>query len=116
MNTEIPSEIAALKDQKSAKYCAVGWTIAFLIFFPFFFFVALMSSMIFDNPKMTAPMGLWIMFMIFWIPLSMPISIYLMWSNYSRGLYRKTRLFWALPFLTLGIVILLNAILQTLFL
>jgi hypothetical protein len=103
-------------DEKSAKYCAIGWTIVYLLLFPFLFYVALFSIMVFDNPHMTTPVGLLIIFMSFWVPLSIPVSIYLMWSNYSRGQYKRTHLFWGLPFFTFGIVFLLNAIIQKLFL
>jgi hypothetical protein len=102
--------------QKTAKYCAIGWTIVYLILFPFFFYIALLSAMIFDSPRMTISIGLWTMFMYFWIPLSMLASIYLMWSNYSRRQYKKTCLYWLLPFFTISIVLILDIVLEALFL
>ena len=110
-----PSEIVA-DDKKSAKNFATVWTVIYLMLFPFFLLMTLMSAMIFDSPSMTVPIGLGYMFMISWIPVSMAISIYLMWSNYCKGRYKKTRVFWIVPFLTIGVVIILNGILQSLFL
>jgi hypothetical protein len=86
--------------RNSVKRLATGFTIAYIILFFPFFYMGLFSSMTFDNPRMTVPVGLSIMFFIFLIPFSIPISIYLMWSRYLRGQYQKTRIFCVLPFFT----------------
>jgi hypothetical protein len=88
------------KNRKSAKRCAVGFTILYTILFFPFFYMGLLSSMVFDNPRMTVPIGLSIIFLTLLISLSMPVSIYLMWSRCLRGEYKKTRIFCALPIFT----------------
>ncbi len=104
-NLTVPSiettDVEEGKNRKSAKYCAIGFTILYLVLFLPFFYMGLLSSMVFDNPRMTVPVGLSMIFLTFLISLSMPVSIYLMWSRYLRGQYKKTRIFCALPIFTL---------------
>lgn len=114
-NQSFPQEQSS-EDRISARYYAIFWTTIYLILFPFFFYIALLSGMIFDKPTMTVALGLWIMFMLFWIPLSMPISIYLAWSYYFKDQYTKSRYFCGLPILVFVLVVILNGMLQTLFL
>ncbi len=100
-----------IKIQKSAKRYAIGFTVIYTVLFPFFFYMGLLSSMVFANPRMTAPVGLLIIFLILSISLSMPVSIYLMWSRYLRSQYKETRFFCALPLLTLvGVFFMITAI------
>lgn len=103
-------------NQKSVKCWAIFWTLLYLALFPLLIYAALFSVMVFDNPHMTVPLGLSIIGVIFFIPLSIPVSIYLIWSNYWHSRYKRSLFFCALPILTLIIVLLLNALLQTLFL
>lgn len=108
--TEIKDE-EVRRDRKSAKYCAVGFTILYIVLFLPFFYMGLLSSMAFDNPRMTVPVGLSIMSLTFLISLSMPISIYLMWSRYLRSQYQQTRIFCALPPLTfVGVSLIIEAL------
>ncbi len=51
--------------RNSSKRLAAGFTIAYIILFFPFFYMGLLSSMTFDNPRMTIPVGLSIMFFIF---------------------------------------------------
>jgi len=88
------------KNRKSAKYFAAGFTVLYMVLFLPFFYMGFLSSMVFDNPRMTVPVGLSIIFLTFLISLSMPVSIYLIWSRYLRGEYKKTRIFCALPIFT----------------
>lgn len=85
------------KNRKSAKHCIAGFTVLYMVLFLPLFYMGLLSSMIFDNPRMTVPIGLSIIFFTLLISLSMPVSIYLMWSRYLRGEYKKIRIFCALP-------------------
>ena len=115
MSIQTFSEQKIAYDRKNAKYFAIGFTVVYVIFFPFFFYMALLSGMIFDNPHMTTLIGLLIIFITFLIPLSMPVSIYLMWSRYFRGQYKKTRFFCTLPLLTFGGVYFVIDVLPALF-
>jgi hypothetical protein len=93
--------------RKTAKYSAIGWTIVYVILFPLFMYIALLSGMLFENPKTTVPIGLTMMFVMFWIPLSMPISVYLMWFNFSHHKYNRTIFLGLLPLLTFIVALLL---------
>jgi hypothetical protein len=53
-----------------------------------------------------------IIFTISLIPLSLPLSIDLMWSNYLCGEYGKTLAYWSIPWLTGLFVLGLNALIQ----
>ena len=95
--------------QKTTKYLAVVCTIVYSILFPFLFYMGLLSSMIFDNPRMTALVGVSIIFLTLLISLSIPISIYLTWSRYLRGLYRKAIFFCALPLIvSIGVFLIIS--------
>ncbi len=99
MSNHTPTEKGIIEEKKRAYYRASGWTIAYILLFPFLRDLVLCSAMIFDNPKMPEPIGLWYMFLVAWIPLSVSISIFLMWLHYSRGHYEKVRFSWQLTFL-----------------
>ena len=94
-------------DRKTTKYYALALTIIYVILFPFFFCVALISGMVLESPKITVFVGLSIIFAMFWIPLSMPISIYLMWFNFSRHRYKKSFFWGLLPLFTFAVVLFL---------
>lgn len=99
------------KEKKSTKRFATIFTMIYVILFPFLFYMAMLSGMIFDNPHMTNTLGLTIIFTTFCIPLSIPVSIYLIWSRYLRGQYKKAVFFCWLPLLTLVVVCFLIEIL-----
>jgi len=116
MDENISPDEKKIEDRKAAKQWAVAWTIIYIILLPFFFYVALLSAMVFDNDRMPTWLGLWFMFMVSWLPLSMAASIYLMWSNYSRTRYRKTLFYGLLPFFIFAIIFILQTGLEKIFL
>ncbi len=85
------------KDQKKTKRCAWIATIIYLLLLPFLFMMAVASIMVFDCPDMAVPIGLSIIFMYFCVPLSIPFTLYLIWSRYSRNDYKKSRQFCLIP-------------------
>lgn len=99
VDTEFPEvtdqQMEAAK--KSARWTARFFTFLYVVLFPFFFYMAMLSPMVF-NCSIPA-VGIFNIFFTFLIPLSMPVSVYLMWSRYSQGLYKKTHFFSALPVL-----------------
>ena len=98
--------------KRKAKICAVTWTIIYILLLPFLSYFALLSSMIFDDPHLSIPKGLSIIFTISLIPLSLPLSVDLMLSSYVCEEYGKTLSFWSVPWLTLIIVLALNPIIR----
>jgi hypothetical protein len=92
-------------NQGRAKACAIISTIAYLVLcFPFcwtaLFWVAA------TEPIKTRDFV--IAFSWFWTPISLPISIYLMWSNYLRKNYKKVFLWCSLPYFAFVSFVLMN--------
>lgn len=98
--------------KKKAKVCAILWTIIYVVLFPLLSYFALFSAMVFDSPHISLLNGLSIIFIISLIPLSLPVSIDLMWSSYVCEEYRKTLIFWSVPWLTFISVLALSALVQ----
>ncbi len=98
--------------KRKAKICAVAWTIIYVLLLPLLSYFALLSAMIFDNPHLSIPKGLSIIFTISLIPLSLPVSVDLMWSSYVCEEYNKTLFFWSVPWLTLIVVLALDPIIR----
>lgn len=103
-----PSE-PILNIRRMAKYCAIFWTMIYVLLLPLLTYMALLSAMIFDNPRLSITKGVLLIFIFSLIPLSLPLSIDLMWSSYVCKEYRKTLLFWLLPWLTTIIVLTIEA-------
>ena len=98
--------------KRKAKVCAIVWTIIYVFLFPLLTYFALFSSMVFDSPHISILKGLSITFIASLIPLSLPVSIDLMWSSYICAEYSKTLTFWSVPWLTLIFVLALDSIIQ----
>ena len=98
--------------KRKAKVCAVTWTVIYVLLLPLLSYSALLSVMIFDDPHLSIPKGLSIIFTISLIPLSLPVSVDLMWSSYVCEEYDKTLFFWSVPWLTLIAVLALDPIIQ----
>lgn len=113
MTNIAPHELS--EDQRRTKRLATVWTVVYLVCFVPLAFFALFTMMVFDSPSMTVPVGISIMIAAWCIPLSIPVSIYLIWSNYSSGRYKRARYFCALPIIMMGVAFLVNACLQLLF-
>lgn len=92
----------SLEQKKSKKYAWIV-TILYFFLFPLLIGFAGASVMVFDSPSMTIIGGLSIIFMYICIPVSIPITLYLVWSRYIQGKYRQSRLFCLIP---LGILVL----------
>ena len=103
------------ESKKRAKWCSIFCTFLYLILLPFFLLISLGSGMIFDKPSMPTPLGLWIMFMLFCVPFSMVVSIFMIWRNYLIANFKKAYIYCMLPFLCALLAFVLNAVLQTIF-
>lgn len=89
-------------------------TTIYILLFPFLFYMAILSSMVSDGPDTTPFMVGVIMSLMFLLPLSVPVSIYLMWSRYFRNQANKALFFAGLPFYTFGGILLIGGILDAL--
>lgn len=86
------------RERRKTKICAWIATIIYLLLFPFLVMFAGASTMVFDSPSMTITYGLSIIFLSLCIPLSIPITLYFVWSRYSQDKYKISRLFCLIPF------------------
>ncbi len=92
--------------QTRAKYFTVISTVAYGMLFPVFTWMALLWSASSDFSK---ALEFFIIFSWFWIPISIPFSIYLMWSRYRTGKYKHTIIFGTLPLLAFATFLVVNA-------
>lgn len=113
MTTITPDEPS--EESQKTKRLATIWTVVYLICFVPLAFFALFTIFVFDGPSVTVPVGLSIIAAAWCIPLSIPVSIYLIWSSYSSGRYKRARYFCALPIIMIGVFLLVNASLEVLF-
>lgn len=93
------------------KWCVVFSTAIYLLLFPVLLWGALLWG------ASTEPSSVWdllTLFTWFWIPVSIPLSIYFTWSRYCKGKYEYIRLFCLLPVLVLGAFIAANMIIDVL--
>lgn len=93
MSTSIDIE----KDRKLTKKRAWAATIIYSLLFPFLFMFAAASIMIFDSPRACQSLLAYSYILVFLQPLSIPFTFYLIWSRYSQGDYKKSRMFYFIP-------------------
>ena len=103
-------------EQKRAKRFVIVWTCLVGFSFPYVFTMALWSVFIFQNPKTTVYIGIPIVFAFLCIPLSMPVSIWRMWSHYLRKGYSDVYWPCLLPFLVTVCALVFTSVLESLFL
>jgi len=95
----------------NSKWYAIPFTIIYLLIFLPALWMALLWSAAAD------PSSVWdflTLFTWFWIPISIPLSIYFMWSSYRKGKHKSVRFFSSLPLLALGAFIIANAVIEAL--
>jgi hypothetical protein len=97
-------------NQQKAKYCAIAGSIIYLIIFPIFSWMALFWNAASD-PVYLADFVT--NFTWFLVPISIPASIYIMWSRYRIGGFKKVFYAFLLPFVAFGIFLLINAIIRS---
>jgi magnesium-transporting ATPase (P-type) len=97
--------------QKRPKWTPTACTIIYIILFPFLFYMGMLSPMVVDGTHTPPFLVALSIFAVFLIPLSLPVSIYLMWSRYSRNQHEKARFFSRLPLFTFaGVFLILDGI------
>jgi hypothetical protein len=100
--------------KKTAKISAIVWTTIYILLFPALVAKAPWLIMVFDSPSTSLLKGLSSIFIASFIPLSLPISIDLMWSTYVSGKYYWAMFSWLLPVAILIAIIGLEQIIRTL--
>ena len=103
-DTPLPSEADTAEREKDtkyektlAKYLSILSTLMYIVLFPFCCYIWPLLGFLFEHPRMATTLGYWVMSLTILIPLSMPVSIYFIWSRYRRGLHEQAIFFCALP-------------------
>jgi hypothetical protein len=98
---DMPTKESA-EDRKMAKWAAISSTVLYLVLFPFICYIALISVLVtIDKTPFLKWMNVIYHLLIL---LSIPISIYFIWSRYSLEQYKKTYFFCVLPLVTFLVV------------
>ncbi|MGM0440215.1 MAG: hypothetical protein ACQEP8_03765 [Chlamydiota bacterium] len=100
----ISAEQESTQLKKYTKLLAIFFTTVYAVLFPLFLYASSSYVVVFDDPKITLPIGVMMIITGLLLPLSMPVSIYFIWSKYLRKQYEKVRLFCALPIATYFII------------
>ena len=100
------------KRKKNAKVCASIGTFIYVLLFPLLTYFTLFSAMVFDSPRMSNAKGILTIFTIALVPLSLPLSIELMWSSYVCKEYGKSLVFISVPWITTVFVLALNFLIR----
>ena len=88
----------SIKNQcKAATRAAWIASIIYLCLFPILVMLAITSILIFDDPSLSRGLGLVIIFAYWCVPLSIPISLYKVWSQHAAGNYKKCRQYCLAP-------------------
>ncbi len=85
--------------KKPVKRWLTFLTIVDLFFFPIYCVTALIVHEQFCHQLFSFGIGLVYVILFYSIPVSIPISIYLMWSNYRKCQYRRAYIYCASPIL-----------------
>lgn len=102
------------EEKNSARWAARWFTAIYILLFPICFGMAWFSPMIFSCSFMPVSIGLSVIFLTCLIPISIPVSIYLIWSRFSKGNYKTMYYFCFLPILTFIGVFILTEVLRAL--
>ena len=98
--------------KRTAKICAVAWTIIYVLLLPLLSYGALMLATISLSFHLSVPKGLFTVFTTALLPLSLPVSVDLMWSSYMCEEYGSTLFSWSVPWMTLIAVMVVHLIMQ----
>jgi hypothetical protein len=96
------------KEQRVTRWWAFIWTLIYLVLLPPFSWMALFwAASAVDELSLEK---IFITFTWFWTPLSILVSLYLIWSNYFHREYKRSKLSCGLPCLTFCAFVCANAL------
>lgn len=100
-------------ERKKTKRWAWITTIVYLILFPFLLMLAFASVMVFDRPNTPIAFGLGLIFIYFLMPLSIPCTLYFVWSRYVQGDYKQSQRYYWMPVYVIGAVLISFALMDS---
>jgi hypothetical protein len=103
-------------DQKTAKVFGLICTLVYLALFFLSFYAIIFLPSLYGNPDMTSKIGVLLVFLSLLPPLSIVISIGLIWNRYFSQDYLGVYISCLIPIATIIFVVVLMKIIQVLFL
>jgi hypothetical protein len=104
------------QERKIAKVCGLLCTIAYLALFFLSFYVIVFLPSLYGNPEMTGKIGLLLVFLSLLEPLSIVVSIALIWNRYNAEDYRSLYIACLIPVATLIILVILMKLIEVIYL
>jgi hypothetical protein len=102
--------------QKRARNIGIICSILYLaLFFPSFYIFMLAPGM-FENPHMTDAIGIMLIVIDICVPLSLIVSLWMIWQKYWQGAYRAVYAACALPVVTCLTALVVMTVIQFLLL
>lgn len=115
MNTFSPQDDPSSHPMSAPKWGLVIATVLNLcLLLPFFSFMAFFSVMIFDG-KITPWVGWFFVYGMRLLPLSIPVSFFCIWANYSRGKLKHIQFFYFLPLIAFIVLWIFTSLFQAIF-
>lgn len=103
-------------EQSRARICGFICSFVYLALFFLSFYLFVFVPQLLGNPEMTTKLGLLLIFLSLLTPLSIVVSIGLMWNRYLNQDYKRFYLACYIPPVTVVTVIILLKLIQILFL
>lgn len=103
-------------EQKKARFCAFICSTLYLALFFLSFYIIIFIPNLFGNPEIGDTTGLLLVFLSLLAPLSIVVSIGLIWNRYLNQDYKNVYFACLIPLATALVVIVLMKLIQILFL
>jgi hypothetical protein len=105
-----------VNSQKIAGYVGVICSFIYLALFLPSFYIALLCPELFENPNITATIGIVIVFLSALPPVAIVASIGLIWFMYQRASYKAVYFFCAFPLIVSALVVLVLVLMRSMLL
>lgn len=103
-------------EQKRAMLCGLVCSVVYLACFFLSFYLFVFVPGLLGNPQMTTGLGLLLVFLSLCAPLSIVVSIGLIWNSYLNQNYKRVYLACYIPPITVVTIIILLQLINILFL
>src|SRR5262245_51448652 len=103
------------KEQTRARLCGFICSFIYLALFFLSFYTIVFVPQLYGNPDVTGTIGIVLVFLSLCVPLSIVVSIGLIWNRYLAQDYKMLYLSCLIPIVTLLVVVLLMKFVQLLF-
>ena len=99
------------EDKEAAKFFSWLFSVIYILLLPLVFLAAFFWSAASDPSNLPDYIAV---FACALVPFSIPLSIYLMWSNYRKDRYKATLLCCAIPFMAFAVFVAVASVIETL--